>query len=146
MKRDSFDLLPHVMVAGGVFDAIGGVAFALAVGSDRLISDPATHPFFAAMIATFLFSLAYLQFATARNVHRYMVVIGAVTMSRVLFGLLFLGYLFVVDGFSTTLLPTAVMDLLWAAIYVGLLIGSKEVRLRDAFVPVRAAGGTDVTV
>ncbi len=144
MKRDPITLLPFVLIASGVFDVIGGIAFT--VGFDRVISQPSTHPFYAGMIATFLFSMAFLQFVAARNVRRYVVAVGVVTISRVLFGVLFFAFLLAVDGFPQNLLPTAIADIVWSLIYIGILLRSSEVGLRDAFVPVPASRGSDVPV
>ncbi len=136
-KLDSINVLKTILIISGVFDMFGGFFFLLLVGSNKSISNPPTDPFYAILIATFLFCLAYLQITTSFNIRRYFFNIGVVTLSRLLFVALFLYSFLSIEGFPIVFLPTAMADLIWAVLYIVLTLRSDEVRFRDLFLPNR---------
>ncbi len=136
-KFKSINTLRTVLTASAIFDMCGGIFFILLVGTGKSITNPPTHPFYAILIASFLFSLAYLQFMSAFNIRRYLLNIGVVTISRILFVILFFSYFLFLEDFPITFLPTAIADLIWSVIYIVITLLSDEVRLRDLFLPKR---------
>jgi hypothetical protein len=133
----SLKVLAIVFFASGIFDMFGGFYFSFFVGTARSITNPPTHPFYAILIALFLFCLAYLQCMSAFNIRRYIFNVGVVIISRVFYAVLFFVYLLSVKDFPTTFLPTAIVDLLWTILYIVLTLSSDEVRFRDLFLPKR---------
>ena len=136
-KSKSTKALAVAFFASGMFDLGGGFYYLFLVGIDRSIDSPPTHPFYAILIASFLFCLAYLQLLSAFNIRRYFLIIGAVIISRVFYAVLLFAYLFSVPDFPTTFLPTAILDLAWTMIYIVLTLISDQVRFRDLFLPYR---------
>jgi hypothetical protein len=135
MKSKSLKALAIVFFISGLYDAFGGFYYAFLVGADRSVSSPPTHPFYALFIASFLFCFAYLQFAAALNIRRYLFTIGVVIFGRIFYAVLFFTYLSSVEGFPRDFLPTAVIDLIWSALYIVLALSSAEIRLRELFIP-----------
>ena len=131
----SLKALAIVVFASGIFDLAGGFYYAFLVGIGRSIESPPTHPFYAILIGSFLFCLAYLQLLSAFNMRRYLLIIGAVIISRILYAVLLFGYMLLVPDFPTTFLPTAILDLAWTTIYIVLTLMSDQVRFRDLFLP-----------
>jgi hypothetical protein len=136
-KLKSINAIRRVLFMSGIFDIFGGFFFILFVGTDRIITNPPTHPFYTILIASFLFCLAYLQIMSAFNIRRYLLNIGVVILSRVFFGILFFSFLLMVNDFPITFLPTVIADLIWASLYIMLTILSDELRLKDLFLPQR---------
>ncbi len=136
-KSKSLKVLAIVFFASGLFDTFGGFYYSFLVGTGRSITNPPTHPFYPILIASFLFSLAYLQFISAFNIRRYLFNVGIVIIGRVFYVVLFFVYLLSVKDFPTTFLPTAIVDLLWTILYIVLTLSSNEVRFRDVFLPKR---------
>jgi len=134
-RLKSTRVLAMAVFASGIFDLIGGFYYAILVGIGRSIESPPTHPFYAILVGSFLFCLAYLQLLSAVNIRRYLLIVGAVIMSRVLYAVLLFAYMFSVPDFPTTFLPTAVLDLAWTATYIVLVLMIDQLRLRDLFVP-----------
>ena len=136
-KLKSINALVKVLFISGTFDIFGGIFFILFVGTDRSITNLPTHPFYAILIASFLFCFAYLQIMSAFNIRRYLLNVGVVILSRVFFCILFFSCLLLVNDFPTTFLPTVIADLIWASLYIILAALSDEVRFRDLFLPQR---------
>lgn len=127
--------LQRVLYASGAFDIFGGIYFILLVGEGKSIKEPLTHPIYSMIIASFLICLGLLQYLTASNIKRYVINIGIVMLSRVLYGALFFSYLIVAKDFPTTFLPTAISDLIWVIVYILLVAFSKEIQLKDLYIP-----------
>ncbi len=136
-RLKSTKALAIAFFASGIFDIGGGFYFSFLVGIGRSIESPPTHPFYAILIASFLFCLAYLQLLSAFNIRRYLLIIGAVIISRIFYAVLLFAYMFSVTDFPTTFLPTAILDLVWIIIYIVLTLISDQVRFRDLFLPYR---------
>jgi hypothetical protein len=136
-KLKSIKALAIVFFASGIFDLAGGFYYSFLVGIGRSIESPPTHPFYAILIASFLFCLAYLQLLSAFNIRRYLFIIGAVIVSRIFYAVLQFVYMCFVPDFPTTFLPTAMLDLAWTIIYIVLTLISDQVRFRDVFLPYR---------
>ncbi len=134
-KLKSTKALAIACFSSGMFDLCGGFYFSFSVGIGRSVEMPPTHRFYSILIASFLFSLAYLQILSAFNIRRYLLIIGSVLISRVFYAVLLFSYLFSVVDFPTTFLPTAIIDLVWITIYIVLCLMSDQIRLRDLFVP-----------
>ena len=134
-KLKSTKALAIVCFAGGIFDLGGAFYYSFLVGIGRSIESPTTHPFYAILIASFLFCFAYLQLLSAFNMRRYLLIIGSVILSRILYAVLLFAYMFFVPDFPTTFLPTAILDLAWTTIYIVLTFMSDQVRFRDLFLP-----------
>ena len=136
-RLKSTKTLAMVFFASGMFDLAGGFYYAFLVGIGRSIESPPTHPFYAILIASFLFCLAYVQLLSAFNIRRYLFIIGAVMISRIFYAVLLFAYLFFVPDFPTTFLPTGIIDLAWTTLYIVLTLISDQVRFRDLFLPYR---------
>ncbi len=136
-KLKSLKALAIVFFASGMFDLGGFFYYAFLVGIGRSIESPPTHPFYAILIGSFLFCLAYLQLLSAFNIRRYLFIIGAVIISRIFYAVLLFAYLLFVPDFPTTFLPTAILDLAWTISYIVLTLISDQVRFRDVFLPYR---------
>jgi hypothetical protein len=134
-KLKSTKTLAMVVFVSGMFDLAGGFYYAFLVGIGRSIESPPTHPFYAILIGSFLCCLAYLQLLSAFNIRRYLFIIGAVMISRIFYAVLLFAYLVFVPDFPTTFLPTAILDLTWAMIYIVLSVISDEIRFKDLFIP-----------
>ncbi len=137
MKLKSINTLEKFLFISGAFDFFGGIFFLFLVGTNRSITNPPTHPFYAILIASFLFCIAYLQIMSAFNIRRYLLNVGVAILSRVFFGILFFSCLLVINDFPTTFLPTVIADLIWVTIYIILVSLSDEVRFKDLFLPVK---------
>jgi hypothetical protein len=127
--------LAMVFFASGMFDLAGGFYYTFLVGIGRSIESPPTHPFYAILIGSFLFCLAYVQLLSAFNIRQYLFIIGAVMISRIFYAVLLLAYLGFVPDFPKTFLSTAVLDLAWTMSYIVLTLMSDQVRFRDLFLP-----------
>ena len=134
-RLKSTKTLASVFFASGIFDLCGAFYYAFLVGTGRSIESPPTHPFYAMLIASFLFCLAYLQLLSSFNIRRYLFIMSAVMISRIFYALLLFAYLLFVPDFPTTFLPTAVLDLAWTMIYIVISVISDQVRFRDVFLP-----------
>jgi hypothetical protein len=121
--------------AAGIYDLVGAVYYAFLVGTGRSFNDPPTHPFYSIFIASFLLCFTYLQFMSAFNIRRYLIVIGAVIIGRVFYAVLLFAYMASAAGFPTTLLPTGILDLAWTALFIVLTLISDELRIKDLFLP-----------
>ncbi len=136
-RLKSTKALAIAFFASGIFDLGGGFYYSFLVGIGRSIESPPTHPFYAILIASFLFCLAYLQLLSAFNIRRYLLIIGSVIISRIFYAVLLFAYMFFVTDFPTTFLPTAILDLALTIIYIVLTLISDQVRFRDLFLPYR---------
>ena len=136
-RLQSTKALAIVFFASGIFDLGGGFYYSFLVGMGRSIESPPTHPFYAIVIASFLFCFAYLQLLSAFNIRRYLLIIGSVIISRIFYAVLLFAYMFFVTDFPTTFLPTAILDLAWTIIYIVLTLINDQVRFRDLFLPYR---------
>jgi len=134
-KLLSLKVLGQVIFASGVFDLFGGIYFTFLVGTNRSIVDPPTHSFYAILIGAFLFCFGYLLCMTALNVRRYLFNVGVVIVSRVFYAILLFANMFADKNFPTTFLPTAIMDLVWTALYIVIVLSIDEIRFRDLFIP-----------
>jgi hypothetical protein len=133
----SLKALAVVFFVSGLYDMFGGFYYSFLVGTGKSINDPQTHQFYALFIASFLFCFAYLQFMSAFNIRRYLLNVGVVIIGRVFYVILLFAYLFFVDDFPTTFLPTAIFDSLWTILYIVFALLSDEVRLSNLFIPIR---------
>ncbi len=134
-KENSLKTLKHVVFAGGIFDLIGAIYFSVLVGVNRSISSPATHSFYAMMIASFLFSLACMQIITSFNLKRYTINIGIVIISRSLYVVIFFAYFLSTKDFPITFLPTAIADFLWTLSYIALIYKSDSISIKELMIP-----------
>ena len=136
-KLKSTQALAIVFFASGIYDLGGGFYYSFLVGTNRSIESPPTHPFYAIFIASFLFCFAYLQFLSAFNIRRYLLIIGSVIIGRIFYVVLLFVYVLFAADFPTTFLPTAILDLVWTIIYIVLALISDQVRFRDLYLPYR---------
>jgi len=139
MRSRALRILAVVFFISGLYDAFGGFYYSFLVGTGRSIGDPPTHVFYALFIASFLICFAYLQLACAFNIRRYLLAVGVVMVGRLLYVILLFTFLATVSGFPATFLPTAIIDSLWSVLYLVLAALSDDIRLRELFVPARAA-------
>lgn len=129
--------LAIVFFASGIYDTIGGLLFSFMIGTGRSIDNPPTHPFYAIFIASFLFCFAYLQFLSAFNIRRYVLIIGGVLIGRIFYVVLLFAYMFFVPNFPSTFWFTGIIDVFWSILYIVLILINDEIRLRDLFLPYR---------
>jgi hypothetical protein len=81
------------------------------------------------------FALAYLQILSAFNIRRYLFIIGAVLIGRILYVVLLYAYIIGEPGFPSTFWWTGVVDLSWSILYIVLAAISDEIRFKDLFLP-----------
>lgn len=134
-KLKSTKFFRNIILSSAAFDLFGSIYFITLVGSNRIITNPPTHSFYAILIGTFLLCFAYVQFITAFDIKRYLVNIGVVLISRFFYGFLFLCFFLFEKDFPLTFLPTAIIDLIWIILYIFLAHFSSEFRFRDFFFP-----------
>ncbi len=136
-KLKGTKVLATVLYISGTFDIFGGIYFSSLVGTGRSITNPPTHPFYAVLIASFLFCFGILQYMTAINVRRYLLNIGIVTLSRLFYAILFFSYFLFAEDFPSTFLPTAIADVIWVIFYIVIISMSKELHFKELFLPKR---------
>jgi hypothetical protein len=125
--------LAVVFFLSGIWDIFGGVTYAFMIGTRY--ADPPIHRFYAIFLATFFLCFAYLQILSAFNIRRYLFIIGAVFIGRILYVVLLYAYIFGVAGFPRTFWFTGVVDLSWSVLYIVLASLSGEIGIRDLFLP-----------
>ena len=132
-KLTSLKALAIVFFLSGIWDIIGGFNYAFMIGT--VYTDPPVHRFYALFMASFFFCFAYLQILSSFNMQRYLFIIGAVLIGRILYIALLYAYIFGVAGFPSTFWLTGVVDSLWSILYILLTLISDDIRLRDLFLP-----------
>ena len=125
--------LAVVFFLSGIWDIFGGVTYAFMIGTRY--ADPPIHRFYAIFLATFFLCFAYLQILSAFNIRRYLFIIGAVLIGRILYVVLLYAYIFGAAGFPRTFWFTGVVDLSWSVLYIVLASLSGEIGIRDLFLP-----------
>jgi len=126
--------LAAVFFAGGIWDLFAAVVYAFLIGT--VYTDPPVHRFYALFIASFLLCFACLQLLSACSIRRYLLVIGCVTIGRVLYVILLSAFILGVPAFPDTFWWTGLIDLLLSVLNI-LLAVSCGVRIRDLFLPAR---------
>ena len=129
----SLKVLAIVFFLSGIWDIIAAFNYAFMVGT--VYTEPPAHRFYAIFLATFLFCFAYLQILSAFNIRRYLFIIGAVLIGRILYVVLLYAYIFGEPGFPSTFWWTGVVDLSWSILYIVLAAISAEIRFKDLFLP-----------
>jgi hypothetical protein len=124
--------LAAVFFAGGIWDLFAALVYTFLIGT--VYTDPTVHRFYAFFIASFLICFAFLQLLSAFNIRRYLLVIGAVTIGRLLYVLLLFAYILGVPGFPATFWWTGVIDGILAVLNIVLAV-SCGVRIGDLFLP-----------
>jgi hypothetical protein len=127
--------LAVVFFLSGLWDLYGTFAYAFLMGT--VIMEPPLHRFYAIFIATFLFSLAYLQILSSFNIRRYLLIIGGVFIGRILYVVLLYAYVLGIPGFQARFWWTGLVDLAFSVLYLGITWRSPEIRIRDLFLPQR---------
>ena len=121
----------------GIWDLFATFVYAFLIGT--VYTQPPVDRFYALFIASFLFCFAYLQILAAFNIRQYLLVVGGVTIGRVLYVILLFSSILFVKGFPADFWWTGVIDLLWSVLYIVLAARSSEIRVRDLFLPRREA-------
>jgi hypothetical protein len=129
----SLRALTIVFFLSGIWDLFAGFVYAFMIGT--VYTDPPVHRFYALFMASFFFCFAYLQILSSFNMRRYLFIIGAVLIGRILYIALLYAYIFGVAGFPSTFWMTGVVDSLWSILYIVLTLLSDDIRLRDLFLP-----------
>jgi hypothetical protein len=129
----SLRALTIVFFLSGIWDLFAGFVYAFMIGT--VYTDPPVHRFYALFLASFFFCFAYLQILSSFNMRRYLFIIGAVLIGRILYIALLYAYIFGVAGFPSTFWMTGVVDSLWSILYIVLTLLSDDIRLRDLFLP-----------
>jgi hypothetical protein len=132
-ESKSFRALTTVFFLSGLWDIIAGFFYAFMIGT--IFTDPPIHRFYAIFLSTFFFCFAYLQILSSFNMRRYLFIIGAVTIGRVLYFALLFAYILGNAGFPSTFWWTGVVDLCWSILYISLTIKSGDIKLRELFLP-----------
>jgi hypothetical protein len=129
----SLGALTIVFFLSGIWDLFAGFVYAFMIGT--VYTDPPVHRFYSLFLASFFFCFAYLQILSSFNMRRYLFIIGAVLIGRILYIALLYAYIFGVAGFSHTFWWTGMVDLSWSVLYITLTLLSDDIRLRDLFLP-----------
>lgn len=125
--------LAVAVLLSGIWDLIAMFVYAFLIGT--VFTQPPVDRFYALFIASFLFCFAYLLILAAFNIRQYLLIIGGVTIGRVLYVVLLYAHILFVPGFPATFWWTGIIDLLWAVLYIVLAARSSEIRVRDLFLP-----------
>jgi hypothetical protein len=131
----SLRALAVVFFLSGIWDLFGAIMYALMIGTRY--ADPPVHRFYAIFLATFFVCFAYLQVLSAFNIRRYLLIVGAVFIGRILYVVLLYAYILGDPGFPRTFWFTGVVDLSWSIAYIVLASVSSEVGVRRLFLPRR---------
>jgi hypothetical protein len=134
MLSKSERLLAITFFLSGLWDLFASFVYAFLIGT--VYTQPPVDRFYALFIASFLFCFAYLQISAAFNIRQYLLVIGGVTLGRIIYVVLLYASIFLVPCFPATFWWTGIIDLLWAVLYIVLASRSSEIRVRDLFIPV----------
>jgi hypothetical protein len=129
----SLRALTIVFFLSGIWDIIAGFFYVFMIGT--VYKDPPIHRFYALFMASFFFCFAYLQILSSFNMRRYLFIIGAILIGRILYIALLYTYIFGVDGFPSTFWLTGVVDSVWSILYIILTLLSDDIRMRDLFIP-----------
>jgi len=129
----SLRALTIVFFLSGIWDIFAGFVYAFMIGT--VYTDPPVHRFYSLFLASFFFCFAYLQILSSFNMRRYLFIIGAVLIGRILYIALLYAYIFGDAGFSRTFWWTGMVDLSWSILYITLTLLSDDIRLRDLFLP-----------
>ena len=129
----SLRALTIVFFLSGIWDIFAGFVYAFMIGT--VYTDPPIHRFYSLFLASFFFCFAYLQILSSYNIRRYLFIIGAVFIVRILYIALLYTYIFGVAGFPSTFWLTGVVDSSWSILYIVLTLLSDDIYLRDLFLP-----------
>jgi hypothetical protein len=119
----------------GIWDLFATFVYAFLIGT--VYTQPPVDRFYALFIASFLFCFAYLQILAASNIRQYLLVIGGVTIGRVMYVVLLYACILGVPGFPATFWWTGVIDLFWSLLSIIIAARSSGIRVRDLFLPRR---------
>ncbi len=136
MDKKSLTPLAVVFAVSGAWDTIGAILYFFLIGSGRNIDSPATDPFYAVFIGSFLLCFAYLQFMSSMNIKRYAFVVGCLIIGRVFYVIQLYAYMIFSRGFPGTFWPTGIIDGVFTILYV-LLAVRGGLGVRDLFLPRR---------
>ena len=100
----SLRALTIVFFLSGIWDLFAGFVYAFMIGT--VYTDPPVHRFYSLFLASFFFCFAYLQILASFNMRRYLFIIGAVLIGRILYIALLYAYIFGVAGFPSTFWQT----------------------------------------
>ncbi len=129
----SLKALAITFFLSGVWDIIGGINYGFMIGT--VYTDPPIHRFYAIFIASFFLCFAYLQILSSFNMKRYLFIIGAVIIGRIIYVLLLYAYIWGEADFPNTFWWTGVIDLSWSILYIVITLTSDDIRLKDLFLP-----------
>ncbi len=132
--------LALTFVASGVWDTIAGILYLFVIGTGRPISNPPTDPFYAIFLASFFFCFAYLQFMSAVNIKRYLVIVGSLIIGRFLYVIILYSFIFFVEDFPNTFFFTGIVDAIFLCLYSVFALKS-GVKLKELFLPINALAG-----
>ncbi|MBK9290439.1 MAG: hypothetical protein IPM52_02220 [Bacteroidetes bacterium] len=120
--------------AGGVWDTMAGLIYIFAIGTGRIIDNPAMHPFYAIFLGSFFLCFAWLQLLSSLNIRRYAFNIGCLVFGRLFYVVVLFVFMAFDKSFPTTFWFTGIIDLGFAIITP--ILGLKGgLHMRDMFLP-----------
>ena len=131
-------ILSIVFVVTGLYDLSGVLLYAVSIGTGMNTIYPETNPFYALFIGSFLLCFAFLQFMSAFNIKRYLIIVGVVFIGRILYAVILLFLILLAEEFPTSIWWTGIIDTFWAMLYLILVGISKEVGIKNLFIPDRS--------
>lgn len=132
-QSKSVKTLAIIFFLSGLWDLGAGAIYAFMIGT--AFPEPPIHRFYALFITSFFLCFAYLQILSSFNIRRYLLNIGCVIIGRLFYVILLYGYIFGTSGFPKTFWWTGIVDLAWSILYIVVTLASREIRLKDLFLP-----------
>jgi len=134
-RQRTLRILRITLLLGGIWNLSGCVFYSVLIGRQPPFQNPPIHPFYALFIGSFLLSLAYLQFASARHIERSLANIGPVVLARLLYAGLLWGHMLGTSTFPKNFFWTGLGDALWSCWCILVPLVSKGLPLREIFWP-----------
>jgi len=129
----SLKALAVVFFLSGIWDIVGGMVYSFFL-SPFFTAIP-LHRFYALFIGSFFLCFAYLQILSSFNIRRYLFLVGCVFIGRILYIILLYAYILGIPGFPKDFWITGVVDLIWSILYIVIALTSKDIGLKDLFLP-----------
>lgn len=134
MRVLKLNALAITFALGGVWDTIAGFIYILAIGTNRMISQPEVDPFYSIFLGSFFLCFAYLQILSSFNIKRYIFNVGCLIFGRFFYVVLLYGFMVFKKDFPTTFWFTGIIDGSFLIAYVIIALRS-GFSVRDLFLP-----------
>lgn len=127
--------LKNVLLAGAIWDLIGGIIFFAVHGILHKQLTPSIYPFYSIVIGLFLFTLAYIQLNCSADIKRYSSNIGVVIFLRVSYAIAVLLYSTLSELLPMQFILIAVVDTIFVGLLVFFATKKEGLKVRELFAP-----------